>query len=57
MDTNMTEMPEEEVGTWKCKGCGSVCTSDPDVVPAPCDFCGSYDIVPVDPEHPEAPTH
>lgn len=29
---------------WKCLGCGSVCSSDPAVKPAPCDHCGSDDI-------------
>lgn len=38
-------MADKETPIWKCLGCGSVCSSDPEVVPAPCDFCGSENIV------------
>jgi predicted RNA-binding Zn-ribbon protein involved in translation (DUF1610 family) len=30
---------------WKCLSCGSICNSDLDTVPAPCDYCGSVNIV------------
>jgi len=54
---DQAETTEAEVGTWKCMGCGSVCSSDPQVKPSPCDFCGSEDIVPLDPSSGEVVNH
>lgn len=48
--------------TWKCLGCGSVCNSEGDEPPAPCDYCESMEVVayedapedaPADVVHPE----
>jgi hypothetical protein len=29
---------------WHCHDCDSVCPGEASIVPAPCDFCGSYDV-------------
>lgn len=44
---------------WQCRGCNSVCAGEKEVIPTPCDFCGSKDIaeVPLDTDErpPDAP--
>jgi DNA-directed RNA polymerase subunit RPC12/RpoP len=41
----MSATTEQIPGNWKCVNCGAVCDTDPEVVPSPCDYCGSTDIV------------
>ena len=55
-ETTDTRVEVEEPETlWKCEGCGAVCTEY--VPPAPCDFCGSTDIIALDPDSDELPNH
>lgn len=31
----------EELAKWHCRRCGSVCPGEAEILPTPCDFCGS----------------
>lgn len=40
---------------WKCEECKSVCAGTKEVVPSPCDFCGSTRVVEVSLSTPTSP--
>jgi hypothetical protein len=51
----VTSVPRMEPAKWKCEKCESVCEGEKGLVPTPCDFCGSEEIVEVSMDTPEAP--